>query len=181
MKIVIATPLYPPDIEQPAPYVKELAKRLAPLLEVVVLTYGRLPEQIPGVKIVAISKARMLPLRLISFTIAMWKLAQRCDIIYIQNGASVELPASIVSILTRKPLILHFGDGRAHEWADRNFVYRNIENMTARIARKTLSDALPVRPEILPFAPPPAEPLKSYEAQWSVHIASLMQLFKKYA
>lgn len=181
MKILVATPLYPPDIEQPAPYVKELAKRLNPLHQVVVLTYGRLPEQIPEVKIVAVSKARILPLRLLSFTLAMWKLAQRCDIIYIQNGASVELPASLVAILTGKPLILHFGDGRAHEWADRNFVYRKIEEFATRVARKTISDALPTRPEILPFAATPTDALKSYEEKWSAHITSLSQLFKTYA
>src|SRR3989344_9051256 len=41
MKIVLATALYPPDIAPPAPYVKELATRLAANHEVTIVTYGR--------------------------------------------------------------------------------------------------------------------------------------------
>lgn len=181
MKILLATPLYPPDIEQPAPQVKELATRLSSSHEVHVLTYGRLPEQIPGVQITAVSKARALPLRLVSFMLALHKLTRTCDVMYIQNGASVELPASIVSMLTRKPLILHFGDTRAHDWADRSFVYKIIENFASRIARKTVSDLPPVRPEIVPFAPYPAKALEAYESGWRTHIQALEQLFATYA
>ena len=50
MTLVLASPLYPPDLAEPAPYTKELARRLSTTHTVIVVAYGRLPEKVPGAR-----------------------------------------------------------------------------------------------------------------------------------
>lgn len=71
MKIVLATPLYPPDIAAPALYVKELAKRIATLHDVTIVAYANLPETMPEVRMIAVSKRQPLPLRLLTYFAAL--------------------------------------------------------------------------------------------------------------
>lgn len=167
MNIVLASALFPPDIAPPAPYVKELAARLAPRHTVTAVVYGRLPEQVAGARIIAVSKRRPLPLRLVSFTFALWRAARGADILYMENGASVELPALIVSWLTRTPVVVHFGDRAAKKYA--------YQNMLLRRARGTVADSPMERPEILPFAPRPD--MAAYERSWQEHLALLEKIF----
>ncbi len=177
MKIVIATPLYPPDIAEPAPYVKELAARISTQHLVTVVTYGALPEKIPGVRIVAVSKRQPLPFRIFEYTFALLRASLKTDIIYSENGASVELPAVIVSTLLRKPLILHIGDRRAHEKAPSSEFLSFIEKLTIRRSQKTLTETPPPRPEILPFVPRPDVELATFESSWASHLQELENIF----
>lgn len=173
MRIAIATPLYPPDIAEPAPYVKELATRLSEKHEITIVTYGRFPEEIPGVRIVAVSKQRPLPIRLALYTLALLKVATKSDVIYALNGPSVELPASIASFIARTTLLAFLGDVSAHTRAQNRSVLRNIEDVFLRRARSTVSEAPLSRPEILPFAPYPTNELEAFNRSWDTHLSAL--------
>jgi len=176
MKIVLATPLYPPDIAEPAPYVKELATRLASSHEVVVVTYGRLPEQIPGVRIVSVDKRRPLPLRLLSYTAALLRAARGADVIYAQNGPSVELPLVIVLRIVRAPLVMRMGDAAAHAYAAHHPLRKFVERLALRRGR-VIEGAPGARPEILPFAPRPDAALAAWETAWRSHLSDLTSTF----
>lgn len=177
MKIVLASPLYPPDVAWPAPYIKELAERLAPKHEVVVVAYGHLPERVAGARIMTTDKRRPLPLRLASFTLAFWRAARSADLIYAENGASVEMPLALVSLLTRTPIIMHLGDERASEKAAKSLVLHVIEKIAQAHAKKVLADSPAPRPEILPFDPYPTSAMAAYEASWVKHLETLEDLF----
>ena len=64
MKIIIATALFPPEIEHTATYVKELAERLKDRHQVQILAYAGQIEAIPGVEIFTINKKQPLFLRI---------------------------------------------------------------------------------------------------------------------
>lgn len=177
MKVIIATPLYPPDIGGAAAYSKELARRLASEHEVTVVSYGRLPERVPGVRFVCIDKRQPVLLRLIAYTRALWKAAQNADVIYAENGASVELPAGLVALFVHRPLYLHIGDAAGHEQSLRDRLRSFIERFVRARARKVISDSPAPRPEILPFESYPNATFSEYEASWQEHIRMLTSLF----
>ncbi len=176
MKIVLATPLYPPDIAEPAPYIKELARRLAANHAVKVVVYGHLPEQVPGVTVIAVDKRRPLPFRLLSYTIALMRAARGADVLYAQNGPSVELPLIFVSRIKRMPLFMHIGDKAAHEYAARHPLRRLIERLAFRKARAVEGTPQP-RPEILPFDPRPDAALAAWKESWYGHMQELGHIF----
>lgn len=194
MKIAIVSPLYPPDIAEPAPYTKELAKRLSIAHEVTVLTYGTIPEEIRAVRILHTSKQRPLPIRLISFTYKLWSVSRSADILYVQNGPSVELPTILVSLLTRAKIIVCIGDVLAHNYAKGHRLLRYIEKSVFLVADAIVVEtegiisqkkecnvvALPtpgVRPEILPFEDAPAEKMARWNTEWEEHISALIKLY----
>ncbi len=199
MKILVVTPLYPPDIVESASYVKELASRLKETYTVTVLAYNHIPETIPHVRIVSIEKNILLPIRLIKFTYTLLKLLRDTDIVYVQNGPSVELPVFIATLLTRKRFVMRLGDTTALHHAVTNRLYKFLLRMTLyraehivthtvssvhanqliplslkqRVHNVTFSE---IRPEILPFAPYPDEALTQYETSWKKHITELTHI-----
>jgi hypothetical protein len=175
MKIVLATPLYPPDIAEPAPYVKELAKRLTGPYAVTIVTYGRLPEPVPYAQIVAVDKRQPLAKRLVVYARALWRAAKGADIIYAQNGASVELPIALMGLFLRKPIVIHQGDVAAHQFAQKHFIYGLIERLAYARARKVVTDSPLPRPEILPLEPYPTEAFEAYEESWKKHVRILAE------
>lgn len=177
MKIVLATPLYPPDVAWPAPYTKELARRLSPAHSIKIVTYGDMPEKVEGVAVVATSKRQPRLTRLFAYTRALLKAAQEADLIYAENGPSVELPLVVASFLSRTPILIHMGDARAHKKAAQSFVLKNIERAALSSAKKILQDSPLERPEILPFKEKPVNELAAYEASWQKHLEALEDLF----
>jgi glycosyl transferase family 4 len=177
MRIVLATPLYPPDVAWPAPYTKELAHRLSPAYQVTIVTYGDLPEQIEGARIIATSKRRPLPLRLLSYTLALRRAAYTADLIYAENGASVELPLLLVKLMSRVPVILHLGDERSRRRAAQGGFLRMIENAAKKHAKKIVANSPAPRPEILPFEDYPTNAMAVYEASWQRHLEELGDIF----
>ncbi len=175
MRIVIASPLYPPDIAEPARYVKELAKRLAGLNTVEVVTYGTLPELILGVTITAVSKRQPLPMRLLRYTIALFRAVRTADVIYVQNGPSVELPLSLVGLFTRTHIIFHIADTAADARTKENVLLKFVQRLATRKAH--IVRGMPhVRPEIYPFKPRPTEAFAAYEKSWDLHLAALREI-----
>lgn len=171
MRIVLATPLYPPEIADVAAYAKELARRLSKDHEVTVVTYAHLPEPISGVTVVAIEKHRPLLVRLLSFRNALARAIRGADIVLAVNGASIELPLLLVSRHRTTPLIFCVADRAAHDRAGL------LEHLASSRAGHIVSDFPPRRPEILPFAPRPTEELAAHERSWDAHVAGLSRLF----
>ncbi len=196
MRILLVTPLFPPDIAEPAPYVKELAGRLSSNHAVTVLAFNHIPEEVTGVQILPIEKSYILPVRLFRFMSALIRATRDTDIIYTQNGPSVELPVLLFSLFTHKLIYVRLGDEVALAHAlERPFLRLLLQFMLKRaegiIAHTRTSSTSAFflknispdcihnierpasRPEILPFAPYPTEVQSAYEASWSAHITEL--------
>ena len=94
MKVLIATPLYPPQLGGPATRTKLFEKLL--------------PEQGIDVAVVSFGKIRRLPwgIRHGVYFFELLTRGKQCDIMLAQDAASVGLPAVIASKLLRKPLIM---------------------------------------------------------------------------
>lgn len=117
MKIVLATPLFPPEIGGPATYTKELAERLSGEHEITIVAYASTSENISGVKLITVSKRRLLPIRLGKFTFALYKAAKHADVLYVQNAVAAGLPAVLVKMLTGTPVVIKFVGDEAWERA----------------------------------------------------------------
>ena len=178
MKIVVTTPLYPPDIEEEAAYSKEAAKRLAEKHHVTVVAYTRLPEKIPGVEVISVSKRQPIFLRVPKYTYALLRAARGADLIYVQNGVSVELPVVLVSFVTRAQIVLHIADPAAHARAKKSLLLNLIQQLAFSRSKNIFVD-MPVRkPEILPFEPHPTEALSTYEDSWREHLQRLGHILR---
>ncbi|HQU07458.1 MAG: hypothetical protein B7X04_00540 [Parcubacteria group bacterium 21-54-25] len=167
MRIVLATPLYPPEIAGAAAYTKELARRLSMHHEVTVVAYTHLPEELAGVKVIAVDKHQPRFARLRTFRDVLRKTARDTDVIIAVNGASVELP-----LLLRNPVpfILCIADKTAHKRS------RLLENITSIRARAVIKDIPGSKPEILPFEPEPTHALAAWDGAWQKHIHTLEQI-----
>ncbi|MFZ3043619.1 MAG: glycosyltransferase family 4 protein [Minisyncoccia bacterium] len=117
MKIILATPVYPPEIGGPATYTKELATRLRDTHEIVIVAYASTSEIIPGTTLYIASKQRPLPLRLFKYTFDLFRASRGADVIYVQNAMAAGLPAALVSMLRGIPLVLKFVGDEAWERA----------------------------------------------------------------
>ncbi len=177
MKILVLSPLYPPDIAQPAPYAKELAKRLRGAHTITVLTYGRLPEQVAGVSIFSVDKRSPLVVRLWRYTTTLMREVRKADVLYVQNGPSVELPLAVVSMFVRRPVIVHIGDMGAHEYAQKHTLRRVLERAITSRARAVVTDSPKTKPELLPLEEPPTIALAAYEESWQNHLKELDRFF----
>lgn len=106
MKIIFATPLYPPEIAEPAPYVKELAKRLCDKHTITTVAYTNTHNGIHNAKLLAVNKSLSLPVRLFQYTFTLYKASRGADIIYAQDTLAAGLPAIIAGYLRNIPVIL---------------------------------------------------------------------------
>ena len=92
MKILIATPLYPPDIGGPATYSKKL--------------FDELPQRGIDVDVLSFGEVRHFP-KIIRHLLYFWHVFLRgrnTDIIFAQDPVSVGVPAACAAFLLRKPL-----------------------------------------------------------------------------
>ncbi|OGY93814.1 MAG: hypothetical protein A2406_00435 [Candidatus Komeilibacteria bacterium RIFOXYC1_FULL_37_11] len=117
MKIIVATPLYPPEGERIAVYSRQLAKNLGAKHQVTVLTYGYKIEPINNLQVVVIDKTKPLPIRLFNYAKSLLALAKSHDLIYVQNAGAIGLPAILVKYLSRKPVIINFFEDEAFKRA----------------------------------------------------------------
>lgn len=173
MKIAIITPLYPPDVAPLAQYVKELATRLSSGNKITVLTYGYIPEAISGVTIVPVDKREPLPVRLFRLFREIKKAANKNDVLYVENGASSELPVFLVTFFSRTPTIFHIGDTEAHERTKKRILLSIIEHLTKKRADAIITSLPSPRPEILPFNTPSGADWAAHENTWNEHLREL--------
>jgi glycosyltransferase involved in cell wall biosynthesis len=120
MKILVATPIYPPEIGGPATYTKELCERLHDEHQLTVVAYTDVREAFEGTTLIPISKRRRLPVRLVKYFWAIWHAAKKADVIYVQNAVAAGLPVALASKLRKKPFILKFVGDEAWERASQN-------------------------------------------------------------
>lgn len=117
MKIVLATPIYPPEIGGPATYTKELCERLHQSHQITIVAYTGGSVALPGTTLVAVGKHRPLPIRLLKYFWALWRSSRQADLIYVQNAMAAGLPAMLVSRWRHLPLVLKFVGDEAWERA----------------------------------------------------------------
>jgi len=172
MKLVLATPLFPPDIGDPAPYSKEVARRLASSFTTAVVTYGSLPEEVTSVRIVSVNRSVPTLLRVILYTLKLASEAREADCIYLQNGPSTELSALLVSVVLRKKLVYALSDQRVLQRESSSILLSILRRLVSRVAAETITDFPNTRPEILPFSDSSVE-MNSHEKSWETHIHSL--------
>jgi len=132
MKIIIATPLFPPEIGGPATYTRELATRLAKPEHITIVAFGNEAEAVEGVKIVLVRKDQSLPSRLVEYFFVLLREAKSADIIYVQNAVASGLPAVLVGMLLRKQVVLKFvGDEAWERASQRGKTKKNLEDFLA--------------------------------------------------
>src|SRR3569623_1007794 len=117
MKIVLATPIYPPEIGGPATYTKELAMRFAKSEQVTIVAYADEAQVVEGAKLVLVAKSQGLLTRLVQFFFALVREAARADVIYVQNAVAAGLTAALAGRLLRRPVVLKFVGDEAWERA----------------------------------------------------------------
>ena len=117
MKIVLATPIYPPEIGGPATYTKEICERLGKTHNITVVAYTHEGRAYGNAKLVEVEKNAPLPLRLMRFFFAVYREAKTADVIYAQNAVAAGLPSVIAGILRRKPVVIKFVGDEAWERA----------------------------------------------------------------
>jgi glycosyltransferase involved in cell wall biosynthesis len=120
MKIIIATPLFPPEIEDIASYSKDIAMYLKDKYQVQILTYAGQIEEVEGLEIFTINKRQVIFFRIWQYFIKLLKLAKQADLIYVQNSVAVSLPAILVKIFTGKKVIINFIEDEALKRARHN-------------------------------------------------------------
>ena len=139
MKIVLATPLYPPEIGGPATYSKELAERLRDAQDVTIVAYATTSEKVAGTTLLTVSKRRPLPVRLLKFAWVLFKAARGADVIYAQNAVAAGLPAVIIGRMRRVPVVIKFVGDEAWERATQlRLTSRQLEDFLADPKEATL-------------------------------------------
>ncbi len=118
MKIILATPVYPPEIGGPATYIKGLARELCDTHEIVIVAYASTSEKIVGTTLYTVSKRRWLLIRLIKYLITIYKASRGADVIYVQNAMAAGLPAVLVGLMRNIPVVLKFVGDEAWERAN---------------------------------------------------------------
>lgn len=113
MRIILATPLYPPEIEDLSVYVKDLAEQLKNQHQITILAYASQPEKISGVNIVVVNKRQPLVVRILRYTFKLFRMSRQADVIYAQNAVVAGLPAIIVQWLLGIPVVINFAEDEA--------------------------------------------------------------------
>ncbi len=131
MKLVIATPLYPPEIGGPATYAYILEENL--------------PERGFLVSAVPFSAVRHLPkvVRHIAYGYRLWRAARKHDLVLALDPVSVGLPALAASRLAGKPLVLKIVGDYAWEQGTQRF------GVTASLDDFVVTKKIPWRVQML--------------------------------
>ncbi|MDD5750770.1 MAG: glycosyltransferase family 4 protein [Candidatus Pacebacteria bacterium] len=123
MKILIATPLFPPDIGGPATYVFNLANRLTRKgIEVSVLTYGSSLRLLwekteAGFEKIEIPSGDSKPRRYWNFYSQARQNSRDADVIYVHDLWSAGLPVKWANAFSKKPLVARLGGDSLWEMA----------------------------------------------------------------
>jgi glycosyltransferase involved in cell wall biosynthesis len=105
MRILISTPLYPPDLGRASTIVKTLATQLSTRHTMSVLTYGAFPEETANVRVACVTKEIAVPLRMVAFTLRAFRELRGVDVVVLTDGASVGVPTVLAAWLRRVPVV----------------------------------------------------------------------------
>ncbi len=174
MKILILSPLFPPDTGTPADYVKELAATLAPLHDTSLLIYGYLPESVVGVTVQSIDKRSLLPVRLFSYFAAL-RTFRNTDIVLVQNAPSVELPLLFSLLIRKSTYVLVISDpiANSHIKGFYAWVHAYIRKNAVQVIT-TPADTVYKKAEKLPFVEFDAASEARRQTWWKNHITALL-------
>ncbi|TSD03489.1 MAG: glycosyl transferase, group 1 [Parcubacteria group bacterium Athens0714_16] len=117
MKILIATPIYLPEIGGPATYIKELCARINNKHDITVVAYSDFGVAFPGIKLVKVTKHAPLLQRLIKYFLSLWKTSKDTEVMYVQNAMAAGLPAALVCVIRKIPFIVKIVGDEAWERA----------------------------------------------------------------
>ena len=117
MKIILATPVYPPEIGGPATYTKELCAHIAGTHNITVVAYTDSSIPFPGTVLVSVSKRERLIIRILKYIRALWVASRGADLIYVQSTMAAGFPVAIVSMFLNVPFVLKFVGDEAWERA----------------------------------------------------------------
>lgn len=132
MKILLATPLYPPEIGGPATYIAEITERMHETHEITIVAYASTALPTPHARLLTVSKKRPLPIRLLKFTWVLWNASAGMDIIYAQNAVAAGLPSVIVGMLRRIPVVIKFvGDESWEKATQQKLTTKQLEEFLA--------------------------------------------------
>jgi glycosyltransferase involved in cell wall biosynthesis len=128
MRVLIVTPLFPPDIGGPAVHAK--------------LLYDSLPARGIAVEVISFGGVRHLPkiVRHIFFLFALLRVASRADIVYALDPVSVGLPALVAARLCGKKFILRIAGDYAWEQGTERF---NIDESLASFSKSRHKETYP--------------------------------------
>lgn len=133
MKIILATPAYPPEIGGPATYTKELYERWRHVHEITIVAYAYARDSIGTEKLIPVGKHRPLIFRLAKYFWVTWRAAKKADLIYVQNAMAAGLPVALVSIIQKVPFVLKFVGDEAWERAtQRRLTTKRLEEFLKR-------------------------------------------------
>lgn len=119
MKIIITTPLYLPEIAEPAPYTKEAGTILSQYYDVSILTYSNIRDHSPDSKITTILKNQPTIIKLLRYFYKLFVLSRNHDLIYAQGGISTSLPSVLVGLINSKRVVFRFNEDEAWERSKR--------------------------------------------------------------
>ena len=136
MRIVIPTPIMPPQIGGPATYVSQLAREWGGEHEITVLTFTQHPTPIKGVRMVVIPvflhRFGTL-LRQTTLAIKLTRSAITADVIYAQGPIVVGMASVIIGKIVNKPVFIKFVGDIAWEEAERRGVTnQDLQGFLAR-------------------------------------------------
>lgn len=123
MKILITTPLYPPEIGGPATYTKFLEENL--------------PKKDFELTILKFSEVRHLPyiIRHIIYFFKVLSLGRNADIIYALDALGAGVPAGLAAKILRKRFFLRIAGDRAWETASQKFgITESLDTFSASSA-----------------------------------------------
>lgn len=149
-RVLIVSPIYPPEIGGPASYVPELAKRLSRSRPVTVVTFcSRKPVETPEFSLVWVRLDGHSIVRQLRLLVATFQSAIKSGVIYAQGTLTVGLASVLVGKLLSKSVILKFVGDEVWEHTAAMGDYRTMEEfytfpsktLTLKLHRWTLKSA----------------------------------------
>ncbi|MBD3251023.1 glycosyltransferase [Candidatus Uhrbacteria bacterium] len=109
MKIVLASGIYPPDAGGPATYTHAMARAfLDSGHEVEIVCYSDVAKQNSDqeMKVHRVARKLPVPIRYLRFCWQVYRALKKADLVYIQGPVAAGLPATIASLMAKKPRVM---------------------------------------------------------------------------
>ncbi len=173
MRILVLTPLFPPDVSTSAVYIKKLVTKLSVNYDVTCLHYGQLPEKAGATTLVSVRKDVTTIKRLASFAYAIWR-QRHCDIVLVMNGPSIELPFLLVHLLKRTKLVYVESDPNAITKA--SFIGKTLHRLMSKKSSVVLKPASTIlnRPLLHPLDNTNLTDVTNYEQNFALHVEEVI-------